>query len=544
MRTFFCALLFAAGCIGHIGDGGRVGSEDAPAPDPGATPARGPDLLRRLTRAEYARTVEALTGVEIPAVLLEQVPEDAVDDETGFANQARELVMQTEHAVAYQRVAEHVVAEIVADPAGREALVGCEPTAPACLSELAARLGRLAYRRPLEDGEVEALVALAESAAQPGDPWSATGVIVEALLQSGSFLLRPEAGAAPAETPGAVRLTGSELATRIAFLAWGTGPDDALLERAEAGELDEPSGLAAVIEDVLSDPRTREGLAELGRQWFELERLDGLQLDPALYPMLTESLRAAMKREVEELVGEHLAGDAAFTDLLTTAQGYADEELANLYGVALPDPAGGFQRIEFGTEQARGGLLGTAGMLAMTSSTTRTSPVRRGFLVRSALMCPPPPPPPPDVEQQLDQEEDPIDALDAHSSDPSCAACHQLLDPIGWGLDRYDAVGALRTENEQGEPVRQEGFLLGQAGGDFGGAAELGALVAAAPEMPACVVSKVFAWTFARSTDGADTSDAEQRFTTSGYRVRELLMELMLSDAFRERMLPNDEEQP
>jgi hypothetical protein len=544
MRSLFGALLFAAGCIGHIGDRAGAGSDDGAPGEASAALERGPDLLRRLTRAEYARTIAALTGAEVPSVLLDQIPEDAVDDETGFENQARELVIQTEHAVAFQRVAEHLVAEIFADPARREALVGCDASAPSCLSELIARFGRRAYRRPLEASEAEALLMLATSAAHDGDPWSAAGVVVEAILQSSSFLLRPEAGRGPAETADAVRLSGYELATRVAFLAWGSGPDDALLDRAEAGELDDAAGLGAVVEDVLADPRTREGLGELARQWFELERLDALQLDPALYPQLTDTLRAAMKREVEELVGEHLAGDAAFTELLTTAQGYADEELAALYGVTLPDPAGGFQAIEFGHEQARGGLLGTAGMLAMTSSATRTSPVRRGFLVRAALMCPPPPPPPPDVEQQLDQDEDAIDAIEAHSSDPACSGCHELLDPIGWGLDRYDALGALRSENEQGEPVREEGYLLGKAGGDFGGAAELGALVAAAPEMPSCVVSKVFAWTFARSTGDGDTSAVEQRFTASGHRVRQLLLELMLSDAFRERTLPIEEDQP
>ncbi len=502
----------------------------------------GSDPLRRLGADEVLATVESLIGAPVPADVRAWLPSDLRED--SFSNAAEALVTQPAHTEAMLRIAEWAASSTFADEARRAALVGCDPAAPTCLADFIARFGRRAYRRTLTDDEIDRVRTLAVASAEPGDPWSAFAVVVEAMLQSPKFLLRPEPG--DVDDTGRVRLRGTDVAVRLAFALWGEAPDDALLDRAEAGELDDADGVRAVAESMFADPRARRGLGALASQWFLLPKLDVAQVDLNLYPELTAELRGAMRTELETLVADHMLGDVDFRELYVTESATVTPALAALYGVEL-SPAlraeadeRGTVHIDFEPHHDRGGLLGRAGVLAMGAESWFASPVRRGLVVRTAALCDRPPPPPPEVEMgELDEDADPDDALEQHSSDPACSGCHQLLDPVGWGLDRYDAIGRLRTVDESGNAVRESGTIVGLDDGDFAGARELGELIANAPQATQCAVTRTADWVLARPA-GPATACALERIQSEldGLVYRDLVLALVADDAFRTRVMP------
>lgn len=498
------------------------------------------DPLRRLGADEIVATVESLVGAPIPADVRAWLPSDLRED--SFSNDAEALVTQPVHTEAMLRIAEWAAASTFADETRRASLVGCDPTVPTCLRDFIDRFGRRAYRRTLSDAEIDRVHALAT--AEPGDPWAPFAVVVEAMLQSPKFLLRPEPG--DVDEHGRVRLRGTDVAVRLAFALWGEAPDDALLDRAEAGELDDAEGVRATAESMLADPRAHRGLGALASQWFLLPKLDVAQVDLNLYPELTAELRAAMRGELESLITEHMVGDVDFRELYVTESAQVTPALAALYGVELSPAllanvdARGTVHVDLAPHLDRGGLLGRAGMLLMGAESWFASPVRRGLVVRTAALCDRPPPPPPDVEMgELDEDVDPDDALEQHSSDPACSGCHQLLDPVGWGLDRYDAIGRLRTVDESGNAVRESGTIVGLDDGEFAGARELGLLIANAPQATQCAVTRTTDWMLARAAGPATTCATDEiQGELDGLVYRDLVLALVASDAFRTRMVP------
>lgn len=572
MRAPLIVLFATAGCYVGLTDaspqgaaeGGTDGAHaDDGAVDDGGDDDDGPvmsacgdlpdeaDPLRRLTAAELFATVETIVGVPIPADVRAWMPSDLRED--AFSNAAESLVVQSAHTEAVLRIAEWARAAVFTDVERRAAFVGCEPSDPQCLTDYIARVGRLAYRRSLRDEEIERLhaVALASAdSADPDDPWAAFGIVLEALLQSPKFLLRPEVGVPTGD--GRLRLAGPELATRLAFALWGVAPDAALLDRAEAGELDDTEGVRTVAQDMLDDPRALQGLGSLAQEWFLLPKLDVAQIDVTRFPELTPSLRAAMRAEVEQLIADHMFGDVAFLGLYVSEHAQVTPELAELYGVEFPPgwqadtgSPGGTLTIEFSPEDDRGGLLGRAGFLAMGAESWFASPVRRGLNVRTAALCDRPPPPPADVEMTDPEGEDAEDAFDQHSADPACAGCHSLLDPVGHGLDRYDAIGRLRDVDESGDPVREDGMVAGIDPGAFSGARELGELVAEAPQTSHCAVTRASDWLLARTAGDATAcvlAEIESDALPRDFRFRDLVLALVTSEPFTLRTIDGQEE--
>jgi hypothetical protein len=555
------AIVAMPACYLGIGDpvagGDTSGADDldddgAPSDESGDTEGIGPlgcaempdraDPLRRLGADEVLATVESLVGAPVPADVRAWLPSDLREE--SFSNAADALVTQPVHTEAMLRIAEWAATSTFADETRRAELVQCDPAVATCLREFIARFGRRAYRRALTDAEIDRVHALALAATDGSEPWAPFAVVVEATLQSPKFLLRPEPG--DVDETGRVQLRGTDVAVRLAFALWGEAPDDALLDRADAGELDDGDGVRATAELMLADARARRGLGALASQWFLLPKLDVAQVDVNLYPELTAELRAAMRAELETLIAEHMLGDVDFRDLYVTESAAVTPALASLYGVEL-SPAllseaetSGTVRIEFEPHHDRGGLLGRAGFLAMGAESWFASPVRRGLVVRTAALCDRPPPPPPEVEMgELDDDLDPDDALEQHSSDPACSGCHQLLDPVGWGLDRYDAIGRLRTVDESGNAVRESGTLVGLEDGEFAGARELGGLVANAPQATQCAVTRTADWLLARTAGAATACTLEEvQGELDGLVYRDLLLALVASDAFRTRMVP------
>lgn len=488
--------LLAAGCY-HGSDAVDPSDTDATATDdagsgsgtddgsPAEIPA-GPTGLRLLTPTQYQSSVlDVLGPVAAPAV--GQWRSSLAAAQGGVAAAAVE---------DYEEAAHVVSAEIFTNPALRTQVAGCEPTlAPddPCVTSVLETLGRRAWRRPLTDDELTRYASLAatNAALLGGDPWIGLQYAVAGLLQSPHFLYRVELGTpVSADDPLLVRLDAYELASRLSYLVWNTTPDDALLDAAAAGELEDAPGIAAQVDRLFASPRARTGVIQLFVDMYDLDALLSLQKDAALLPAFTPTVGPAMREELVRVIDDTVLEQRDYRRLFDTQQGYANAELAQLYGlqgtfgadftpVALPEP--------------RGGLLTLAGFLAINSGEASTSPTKRGLTVRRVVMCQSIPPPPPDVEAELPEPGDaePMtkrEQLEAHATDPACVGCHKFTDPIGLALENFDALGGYRA-TDQGLTIDPSGELDDAA---FADAAGLGTLLAEHPATGDCVVRNLY----------------------------------------------------
>jgi hypothetical protein len=490
-----CSML-ATGCY-HGADGKGDGSEtegttgdDADSGSgtdaiPEDVPA-GPTGLRLLTPAQYQRSVlDVLGPVAAPAV--GQWRSSLAAAQGGVASAAVDAYEQAAHAVA---------AEVFADPTLRLQITGCEPsTAPddACVASVLETLGRRAWRRPLTEDELARYASVVVTTADllGGDPWIGLQYAVAGLLQSPNFLYRVELGTpVSGDDPFLVRLDAYELASRLSYLVWNTTPDDALLDAAAAGELDDPAGIAAQVDRLFASPRSRAGVIQLFVDMYDLDALLSLQKDPALLPAFTPTVGPALREELVRVIDDTVLEQRDYRRLFDTPQGYVNAELAALYGIP-GDFGPGFTPVTL--PEPRGGLLTLAGFLAINSGEASTSPTKRGLTVRRVVMCQTIPPPPPDVEADLPEPGDdgPMtkrQMLEAHATDPACSGCHGFTDPIGLALENYDALGGFRA-TDQGLPIDPSGRLDGVP---FADAAELGGLFAEHPATSDCVVRNLY----------------------------------------------------
>lgn len=524
---------------GGSGDESAGGSEDG-----GAAACEGdalaPVLMRRLTHAEYRHSVEDLLGPGLPDATLGFPDEPVV---LGYDNNREAIAISDVLVERYRDAAEAYASAVVDDPSRRQAVVGCDAAAAGCLEQFVRSFGRRAYRRPLAQGEVDALVGLGlDAMAADPEPELGARIVLEAMLQSPSFLYRVEVGEPDPSDPAARVLTGYEVASRLSFLVLASTPPDALLDAAEAGALDDADGLEDALDGLLADPRAPERLARFYGQWLDLAELPAVARATEDYPQWSETLRASMAEEAHHLLRTHLLGDGDLLDVLVDDRVWVDAELAALYG--LPAPDAGFAEVQAPAERERSGLLTTAAILTVTGREGVTTPIRRGRFVREALLCHTMPPPPVDVPMvpaPIEGESE-RERLARHREDPACAGCHDLLEPLGFGLARYDAIGALRTVDAAGQPISAAGSFDGEDEPDFEGAAQLGAALREHPDVSACVVRQVHRYAYGRGETEADacTIDAlVDGFEASGRSFRALLAALVRSDAFRR--LPGEE---
>jgi hypothetical protein len=446
---------------------------------------------------------------------------------------------------------------VAADNPLRARIMTCEPD-PAepetCWRDVAAKFGRRAWRRPLTAAEIDSLLAVPTAAVTAGDDIeTASRLMLRSVLVSPHFVFRVEIDPDPSSAI-AHALSDHELASRLSYFVWSSMPDDELLDLADAGMLHEPDVLRAQVQRMLMDERAEALLTNFAGQWLFIRALDDHEPDYAAFPSFDDGLRAAMRTEAELYFREFLFGDETMDQLLTADFTFVNDRLASHYG--LPDAAdvgADFTRVSLaGSERA--GLLTQAALLTVTSYPTRTSPVKRGKWVLQQLLCSPPPPPPPGVEG-LTKEEMPTGSLrermEQHRSDPVCASCHTLMDPIGFGMENYDGIGSYREEDD-GFAVDPAGTL--PDGTDFSGALQLAGLLAEDSRLPRCMTQQLFTYALGRGTQKYDDDDITQiteAFVTGGYRFRELVELIASSDAFRFRrgetaadVVPTMEESP
>lgn len=364
----------------------------------------------------------------------------------------------------------------------REQIFVCYPTTPAaeepCARRILSTLERRAYRRPVRDTDLQVLLKMyAENRRAGGSFDYAIEVALERLLVDPEFLFRVERDPPSVAPDTAYRLTDLELASRLSFFLWSTGPDDQLLDLAASGKLKDPLVLERQVRRMLVDRRSMALTTNFAGQWLYLRNVESLAPNDKLFPDFDESLRQALRRETELFFDSIVHEDRNVLDFLSANYTFVNERLAKHYGI--PNVYGtDFRRVSV-TDGIRGGLLGQASILAATSEATRTSPVRRGKWVLENLLGAPPPAPPPNVPALKDNEAGSTKVLsmreqmEAHRKNPACASCHRIMDPIGFALENFDAIGRWRTNDPWMLTVEDQKWRQNQADAPIDGTGTL-----------------------------------------------------------------------
>ncbi|MXZ39829.1 MAG: DUF1592 domain-containing protein [Holophagales bacterium] len=430
------------------------------------------------------------------------------------------------------------------DTPSRQRIFVCQPENVAeedpCAREILANVMRRAYRRPVTGEDVRGPFALYEQARAEDGFEAGIEMGLAAVLVSPEFLFRIERDPAGVEPGAPYRVSDVELASRLAFFLWSSIPDDELLELASAGRLSEPDVLEQQVERMLADPRAENLVTNFAAQWLHLRNLDGVTPDKRLFPDFDDNLRQAMRRETELFVGSILREDRSALDLVQADYTFLNERLAKHYGI--PHVYGSrFRRVELDDDSVRGGLLRHGSILTVTSFATRTSPVVRGNWVLGNLLGVPPPPPPPDVpdlpEAKIVAKELPMrERLSAHRDNPACSGCHRLMDPVGFALENYDAIGRWRTV-DAGFPIDASGELWD--GTALGGVRELESAMLARPELfLTTLTEKLLVFGTGRGVTATDAPAVRailRRAETDDYRLSSLIQAVVASDPFQMR---------
>ena len=501
---------------------------------PGANPKSctsaqpGRRRLRRLTSAEYTRTLRDLFG--LPATFTAQLAADPVV--AGFGNNAAALRVSPLLADQLRTTAEDVA------KTAAKSLPAC--TGAGCADKLLQATGKRIFRRPLTADERTRYAALYATVETEEGAAAAAEATVAALLQSPGFLYRPELGDASG------KLGGYEIASELSYLLWGSMPDDALFAAAEAGALGTAAGIEKEARRLLADPRSAEVLGAFLGDWMDLGRLPTVAKDMTTYPDFDATLRAAMREEATRFADQIVRADkGTFPQLLTSSTSFVNGPLAALYGVSAP-AGGGFAKVDLGPSRA-GGLLTLSGVLSTHGLPTGSSPIHRGKLVRERLLCQPLPPPPPSLNVQpppVDPTKSTRERYAAHATVEPCVSCHKLIDPIGFAFERFDGIGRAR-DTEAGKPVDTTGEILATSStdGKVTGAPDLAAKLAQSPEVHACFATQ---WVrFAYGLDEAEeipclATQVATDFAKGKLEIGELLVALTQTPHFLSRLPDTD----
>jgi hypothetical protein len=401
--------------------------------------------------------------------------------------------------------------------------------------------GRRAFRRPLDLKEVAVYDTIFRG---EGDFLKGAQAVVEAMLQAPGFLFWMEGTPRTDWKPYAT-------ASRLSYSLWDTMPDDELLRHAAAGELDSAAGLERVARRMLDDPRAKTALDEFVAQWLRFDRALASARERRTFPMFSRELVVSMLEEARCFVGDLVWNDRNFMDVFRGSYGFVNSDLAAVYKV--PSPARDFDRTEFPADQDRAGVLGQALFLTLTSKPEDTAPTARGLFIREQFLCQRVPPPPPGVDTNLPpvSENRPVtnrERLAEHTTNRACSGCHNLIDPIGFGLEKFDAIGVRREKAKllfypdihEAKIAKKEvelaldttGQIAGIENSGFSSARQLGEIIAGSKQCQECVVKQVFRYMSGRHETAADESRigrALDDFRKSGFHFKELLISLVQS---------------
>lgn len=516
--------MLAAGCTGTIGETPGINLP------PDAAEQVAPAGLRRLSRVELDATVRDLLGDD-SARARRLLPPDATDP---FDNDYRLQLASGALVEAAEALATELSEVALIDPLTRARLLPCQPTGAAdaaCLRAFIETFGRRAFRRPLLDEEVERFMTLQPLAVEAGDFDFGVKLVIRALLQHPAFLYRVELGQPVAGQPGLARLTPFELATRLSYFLTGSTPADWLLDEAAAGRLDTTEGVTAAARRMLADPVVRVQVERFHALWLGYHQL------PHPLP-LTQALQQESDALVDRVV--FTEGSDYFT-LFTSADTFVNATLATHYG--LTGFAGaGFQWTPYGAAP-RKGLLSHGSVLSQGVKFADSSPTQRGIFVRNRLLCQEVPPPPAgvNVDAQPEATSSPCKKArySAHASVGGCKGCHDNIDPIGFGLERFDREGRYRTTDDSLPqcPIEGQGTVVGAPAGDlaFSGPDGLADALIASGAFERCVVTQVFRFTQGRREEATDIPAVlarTERFKAGQRNFQALLLDVVSDPAF------------
>jgi len=406
------------------------------------------------------------------------------------------------------------------------------------------------WRRPVTDAEVGRHAGVGEAALRSGDSLTvALRLVMQSALSSPHFLFRGEVGSTNEKPGQIVPVSSVALASRLSYFLWASTPDEQLLEAAGRQALGEREALVGEARRLLADPRADSLATEFAAQWLELKNLGDHAPDPDRFPGFDDAMRASLRSETERLFLAVLREDRDVRDLLDCDFTHVDERLAAFYGIPFPEGAEGFVRVALPERlRRRGGLLGHASVLAVTSNPTRTSPVKRGkWILENLLGAPPPPPPPgndslPDEGRAVDSAAALREQMAQHRESRKCAVCHVRMDALGLSLERFDAIGRYRDRDTTGE-IDCSGEL--PDGRRLAGLADLKRVIRSDPAFVRAVAHKLFVYGIGREPRPVDLLklDYEVGRLLEGGKVTltDLILKIVDSDAFRLRAVEKEQ---
>ena len=517
-----------------------AGMKHLSAKDPGQF------VIRRLSKIEYGNTLRDLFGVD--AHIVADLPDEVFG--AGYTNSLSPLLME-QYLMIANEVLKRIIAPTGAPPtAVQQRLFGAAPAAGqdhrAAAREVAKTIARRAYRRPPSEAELDVLLRVFALAQDKGKPYGeALRLMLKAILVSPQFLfITPDGDGDADPARDIVALGDHQLAARLSYLVWATMPDAELSALADAGTLHDPAVLAKQTRRLLSDPRSRALFDGFGAQWLGLDKLAGKAFDAAKFPQMTPALRGAMYDEARLLFDSIVRENRSLMTFIDCDYTFLNGTLAAVYGLGR-DVAGEEMRKVKLIDANRGGILAMPGILAMTSFPNRTSPVNRGVWVLEQVLGEHVPPPPPNVPALEKQDQQKVATLtvrqrtELHRSDAVCASCHKVLDPIGFGLENFDAIGRWRDKDDSGGAIDAAGELPGDH--RFSTPRELKRIIAArSGDICRTLTGRLLAYALCRELEGYDEIIVDQlveQITRDGYRMQTLVTAVVTSYPFTHRRL-------
>ncbi|HTB18770.1 MAG TPA: DUF1592 domain-containing protein, partial [Bryobacteraceae bacterium] len=429
------------------------------------------------------------------------------------------------------------------DTPSRRKIFVCRPANASeevgCAKKILTGLARGAYRRPITPADTETLLTFYQSGRNQGGSFDA-GIerALRLILSSPEFVFRFERDPGTVVEGAAYRIDDLELASRLSFFLWSSIPDDELLNLAVANKLSDPATLDAQVRRMLADPRSQALATNFAAQWLYLRNLKNFAPDPNEFPDFDDNLRQSLLTETEMFFGSIVNEDRNVLDLLNGNYTFVNERLARHYGI--PDVYGPrFRRVTL-NDEARRGLLGQGSVLTVTSYATRTSPVLRGKWILTNILGTPPPAPPPNVPALKENNEggkilSVRERLEEHRKSPACASCHKIMDPLGFALENFDAIGQWRAKSEDGAPIDASGVLLD--GSKVDGPITLRASLMSRPDVfVSTLTEKLMTYALGRGVDYNDQPAIRAivaRAAADHYRFSDLVSGIVKSPAFR-----------
>ena len=534
------AMCGAAAMLGFVGLAGSAMAEDA----------AGPAAMRRLTQEQYRQIINDVFG---PTVTLGGRFEPDVRDAGLLAVGASQVSVTAAGLEQYDRMARSIAAQVV-DEQHRGLLIPCKPAAAdaaddACAKTFLSKVGRLLFRRPLTQKEINSQVAAANAAAtKTASFYNGVGLSLAGLLEAPEFLFRQEVVEADPDHAGQYRLNAYSKASRLSFFLWNAAPDPELLAAAESGEINKQDGLKKQVDRLMASPRLEIGVRAFFSDMLAFDGFGTLAKDTTLYPKFTSQvLRDAQEQTMRTIVDHLLVQNADYRDLFTTRKTFMTPLLASIYKVQATFPEGVLNpwvAYEYPANAEQAGILTEASFVGLHSQPGRSSATVRGKALREVMLCQKVPDPPGNVNFNLVQDTNNPNfktarqRLEAHRTEATCAGCHKIMDPVGLSMENFDTIGGFRS-TENGATIDSSGELDGAKFPDVIG---LGKAVHDNPSATSCIVNRVYQFGVGHKPTKSESAWMTQTlaadFKSSGYKFTNLLKDIATSDTFYRTTAP------